>query len=187
MRYTRTTPRAYHRGKHDPIFEIRGRTGANRDINFLSLSRRRRGQGERTDCHGVQNSAHVTCHTLRLPTLMSLRKRPDGSKEAKAALPRTQQRLQKGGKDAPKSRVDDKIKKRMSMRYADISEPSRLSIPNVPSLPSGPRSGPPGKDQKGQEQLIERPEAQEDSRKADMMAMEQENFDPEACEFVYKD
>lgn len=37
-------------------------------------------------------------------------------------------------KDARKSRVGDKIKKRMSMRYADISEP--VGIPDVPSLPT---------------------------------------------------
>jgi hypothetical protein len=35
--------------------------------------------------------------------------------------------------NARKSRVGDKIKRRMSMRYADISEP--MAIPNVPQLP----------------------------------------------------
>lgn len=110
---------------------------------------------------------------------MSLRKRPDG----KAQL-RPQQRLQKGGKDSTKSRVDDRIKKRMSMRYADISEPTRLSIPNVPSLPNGSNSGPSGRDKGGQTPLVESPGAQ-DTWKTDMITMERENFDPEACELVY--
>ncbi|KAG7452025.1 uncharacterized protein BT62DRAFT_1071208 [Guyanagaster necrorhizus] len=38
-------------------------------------------------------------------------------------------------RDSRKSRVDDKIKKRMSMRYADISGPTELNVPPVPSLP----------------------------------------------------
>jgi exocyst complex component 8 len=114
---------------------------------------------------------------------MSLRKRADGSKTAKEA-PRIQQRLQKGGKDAPKSRVDDRIKKRMTMRYADISGPTSLSIPNIPSLPNISRSGP--KDEGGQSLLVESPTAEEDPKKTDMKAMEQDNFDPEACKFFHK-
>ncbi|KAF8531522.1 Cullin repeat-like-containing domain protein [Gautieria morchelliformis] len=107
---------------------------------------------------------------------MSLRKRADGSKTAKEA-PRIQQRLQKGGKDAPKSRVDDRIKKRMTMRYADISGPTSLSIPNIPSLPTISRSG--SKDEGGQPLLVESPGA-EDPKRADVKAMEQDHFDPEA-------
>ncbi|KAK0466198.1 exo84 subunit/exocyst complex component [Desarmillaria tabescens] len=39
-------------------------------------------------------------------------------------------------RDARKSRVDDKIKKRMSMRYADISGPTELNVPPMPSIPT---------------------------------------------------
>ncbi|KAK0500855.1 exo84 subunit/exocyst complex component [Armillaria luteobubalina] len=39
-------------------------------------------------------------------------------------------------RDARKSRVDDKIKKRMSMRYADISGPTELNVPPMPSMPT---------------------------------------------------
>ncbi|KAF9072723.1 hypothetical protein BDP27DRAFT_1319865 [Rhodocollybia butyracea] len=40
-------------------------------------------------------------------------------------------------RDAGRSRVDDKIKKRMSTRYADISSPTELNVPRVPTLPTG--------------------------------------------------
>ncbi|VDB87561.1 unnamed protein product [Peniophora sp. CBMAI 1063] len=44
--------------------------------------------------------------------------------------------------DARKSRVDDRIKKRLSTRYADISGPTSLSgAPAVPSLPAALRPG----------------------------------------------
>lgn len=117
---------------------------------------------------------------------MSLRKRPDGSKaaqRAQGAKPRPQQRLEKGGGNAPKSRVDDRIKKRMTMRYADISEPSHLSIPNMPSLPANPL---PGTSVRGRDEqlFVESPTKQEDPRRADIKAMELENFDPEACKCV---
>lgn len=40
----------------------------------------------------------------------------------------------KTAQNARKSRVGDKIKRRMSMRYADISDP--IGIPDVPALPN---------------------------------------------------
>ncbi|KAF9453876.1 hypothetical protein P691DRAFT_718920 [Macrolepiota fuliginosa MF-IS2] len=55
--------------------------------------------------------------------------------EAPRKAQRTPSKLSKV-RDARKSRVDDKIKKRMSMRYADISSPTELiPVPAVPSLP----------------------------------------------------
>ncbi|KAF9266928.1 hypothetical protein L218DRAFT_921708 [Marasmius fiardii PR-910] len=39
--------------------------------------------------------------------------------------------------DSRKSRVDDKIKKRMSMRYADISGPTDLNVPAMPTIGAG--------------------------------------------------
>src|ERR1700720_1747199 len=53
-------------------------------------------------------------------------------------------KLSKSGtsvKDARKSRVDDRIKKRMSMRYASISGPKDASVPAMPSTPIGVRPG----------------------------------------------
>ena len=72
----------------------------------------------------------------------------------------------------------------MTMRYADISEPSRLSIPNIPSLPNDLRSGTSGRDQEAKVPLAESLEALEDPMKADIQAMERENFDPDTCEFL---
>jgi exocyst complex component 8 len=114
---------------------------------------------------------------------MSLRKRPDGSKTTQGAQPRPQQRSEKGVKNAPKSRVDDRIKKRMTMRYADISQPSQLSIPSLPPFPADtiPEVSIRGRDER---LLVESPTAQGDPRRADVKAMEQENFDPEACKLV---
>lgn len=66
----------------------------------------------------------------------SLRTRRPSQAPRKPAQ-RTPSKLSKQSvRDVRKSRVDDKIKKRMSMRYADISSPTELHhIPAVPSLP----------------------------------------------------
>ncbi|KZS93050.1 hypothetical protein SISNIDRAFT_550064 [Sistotremastrum niveocremeum HHB9708] len=75
-----------------------------------------------------------------------------------------------------KSRVDDKIKKRMSMRYADISAPTGATIPDVPALPAGPgvllRND-------GQRALTESP-TPEDPYVIDTEMLQREDFDPEA-------
>lgn len=83
-------------------------------------------------------------------------------------------------KDARKSRVEDRIKKRMSMRYGDDPSASGRGrsgsgrggggdIPDLPPLP-GQRS----------ERRKDR-DIQEDPRAVDIDILEQENFDPEAC------
>lgn len=86
-----------------------------------------------------------------------------------------------------KSRVDDKIKKRMSMRYADISAPTDASVPAVPSLPIGSfglgagvvgMGAGRGMDEEG---VRDEREAREDPREGDMRALESEKFDPDAC------
>ncbi|KAI0054118.1 hypothetical protein FA95DRAFT_1476670, partial [Auriscalpium vulgare] len=70
----------------------------------------------------------------------SLRSRKQSVSRPKGAKPAV--KLSKPSKDARKSRVDDKIKKRMSMRYADISTPRAIAVPSVPSIPAGLRPGP---------------------------------------------
>ena len=50
-------------------------------------------------------------------------------------------KLSKPTKDVSKSRVDDRITKRLSTRYADISAPISLNAPTVPSLPAALRHG----------------------------------------------
>ena len=88
-----------------------------------------------------------------------------------------------------KSRVDDKIKKRMSMRYADISAPTGVSVPPVPSLPigtfglgaGGAGIGAGGRDEEG---VRDEREAREDSRETDLKALENEVFDPDTCAYI---
>ena len=90
-------------------------------------------------------------------------------------------RLAKSGpRDARKStRVDDKIKKRMSMRYVDISSPTEASIPAVPLLPLNLRPGHP----KSQGELIqESGQVREDPKVADLKVLDKDDFDPDACE-----
>ena len=92
-------------------------------------------------------------------------------------------RLAKSGpRDARKStRVDDKIKKRMSMRYVDISSPTEASIPAIPTLPLSLRPGP----LKNFSELIrEEGHAREDTKAADLKALDKDDFDPDACMYA---
>ncbi|KAL1669579.1 Cullin repeat-like-containing domain protein [Schizophyllum commune] len=94
-----------------------------------------------------------------------------GTKVGKPAVPRDR-----------KSRVDDKIKKRMSMRYAEISGPTPVGgIPAVPSLPAGmgaPRAF------REQDELVREPKdkaAQEKQAKEDdKKILDDDNFDADA-------
>ena len=87
------------------------------------------------------------------------------------------------------TRVDDKIKKRMSMRYADISAPTGVSVPPVPSLPigtfglgaGGAGIGAGGRDEEG---VRDEREAREDPRETDLKALENEVFDPDTCAYI---
>lgn len=73
---------------------------------------------------------------------------------------------------ARKSRVDDKIKKRMSMRYND-ADPSSYSTPDVPALPGS-------RNTRGSERDLVR----EDPRAVDIDILQQDNFDPDACKLM---
>lgn len=89
-------------------------------------------------------------------------------------------------RDTRKSRVDDKIKKRMSMRYADISAPTDLNVPSVPRLPvgissAGGRQGG-GVSREQDEMVRDRSEVREDPGAADKRILDKEDFDPDACE-----
>ncbi|TFK68248.1 hypothetical protein BDN72DRAFT_769553 [Pluteus cervinus] len=92
-------------------------------------------------------------------------------------------------RDARKSRVDDKIKKRMSMRYADISGPTDLAVippmPSMPGLPSGGKlGGMDGRMLRDQDEVVRNrtTEAQEAERVAsdDKRTLDKEDFDPDA-------
>ncbi|KAJ7103196.1 exo84 subunit/exocyst complex component [Mycena belliarum] len=86
-----------------------------------------------------------------------------------AATPRT--------RDARKSRVDDKIKKRMSMRYADISSPSDLNMPPIPAMPGLP-SRTAGREQ--DEVVMDRTTGRGDRGADDKKLLDQDDFDPDA-------
>ena len=82
------------------------------------------------------------------------------------------------------TRVDDKIKKRMSMRYADISSPTATSVPALPTIPLALRSGHGQRslDDDADALIEDRGEAaREDQREADLRMLDQESFDPDTC------
>ena len=139
--------------------------------------------------------------------MQSLRtRRPSESQRQKAARPQ-QQKLQKSPSNAGaalnqkrtqsarKSRVDDKIKKRLSTRYADISAPTLASdIPAVPALPVGAYGGVSsrisgmgrydayGNGAVDEEVVRDEKDIMRDVREADLRELERERFDPDACE-----
>ncbi|KAL5519398.1 EXO84 [Sanghuangporus vaninii] len=144
--------------------------------------------------------------------MQSLRTRRPSDGQRQKAAPRPQQKLSKSPSTAVaaakqrtrstrKSRVDDKIRKRMSMRYADISAPTLTGaggIPSVPALPIGAYGGSGagvgstggygastsggygygygGIDEEG---VRDERQARQDVRETDLRALEQEEFDPD--------
>lgn len=90
--------------------------------------------------------------------------------------------MAKDGLARKSTRVDDKIKKRMSMRYAEISSPTSADgAPPVPALPLALQPG----GMRGHD--ISMPiteEPKEDPREMELRLLDDDNFDPDACEFV---
>ncbi|KAJ7754970.1 nuclear mRNA splicing protein [Mycena maculata] len=80
-------------------------------------------------------------------------------------------------RDARKSRVDDKIKKRMSMRYADISAPTDLNVPPIPVMPGMP-SRTAGREQ--DEVVMDRTTGRGDRGADDKKLLDKDDFDPDA-------
>lgn len=120
-----------------------------------------------------------------------------------APQPRSQKLTKsKGGKDkdARKSRVDDKMKRRMSARYADISDPRDAEVPDMPDLrdlrriAAGSGGGGGGGGGYGYYDEDEDEGAvgaggvgEEGGGRVDVLDvrdLEQEEFDPDACECV---
>jgi exocyst complex component 8 len=114
--------------------------------------------------------------------MQSLRTRRASTKPASKSQTRQLKKSQPGVRDVRKSRVDDKIKKRMSMRYADISAPTGLDIPSVPSLPSALRIG----GESEQDEVVrDRNSIVEDPRANDKRILEREDFDADACKWDF--
>ncbi|KAF9653216.1 hypothetical protein BDM02DRAFT_3087985 [Thelephora ganbajun] len=81
--------------------------------------------------------------------------------------------------DARKSRVDDKIKRRMSMRYADISVPQPTeNIPALPSIPAGFKPTHMRSESQGSLR-IKREKQKEDARVAENKLLDKQDFDPD--------
>ena len=81
------------------------------------------------------------------------------------------------------TRVGEKMKKRMSMRYADISLPTDGLVPDVPALPLGIRGGPGSYITQGQEQQRYTEEPAEDPMVAELRLLDKDEFDPDACAY----
>jgi hypothetical protein len=98
-------------------------------------------------------------------------------------------------RDARKSRVDDRIKKRMSMRYADISLPTdAMGVPAVPALPVGAggmggmggdmsRAGAYGGEDDGlyEETTEVKEKRRMDAKDREMRMLDEKGFNPDAC------
>ena len=75
-------------------------------------------------------------------------------------------------RDARKSRVDDKIKRRMTMRYADnLDYTAGAAIPEVPTAPTG----------RGVREAPVKDEVRDDPRAVDVNFLQRDDFDAEAC------
>lgn len=111
--------------------------------------------------------------------MQSLRsRRPSESRPVKrnasklAKAPSTRQNVRK-------STVDDKMKKRMSLRYAEISSPTGASLPAVPTIPLGLRPGAP---RDPDEIVLDVAQVKEDPRALDQRLLDRVDFDPNGCE-----
>jgi hypothetical protein len=113
--------------------------------------------------------------------MQSLRSKSSAARKG----PKPAAKLSKPDKNVRKSRVDDKIKKRMSTRYASISSPTPAdATPSVPTIPLGLR-GPDldiirEKDEIAQQQAP----SKEDLRVMENRLLDVEEFDPDACACV---
>jgi exocyst complex component 8 len=109
----------------------------------------------------------------------SLRSRASAAR--KGAKPAA--KLNKPNRNAPKSRVDDKIRRRMSTRYATISAPTPAdaSAPSVPTIPLGLREPGLGIVREQDEFVQKQAPSKEDLRAAENKLLDTDEFDPDAC------
>jgi len=123
----------------------------------------------------------------------SLRSRPAKAPPRKAT--RTTTKLAKPGapatRERSKNRIDDKIKKRMSTRYAEISSPTQLTvIPGIPSMmgliPAGEGAVSP---RDPDEDVRHGADSREEAKAAldDKKLLSAEDFDPAACKSLHGD
>lgn len=118
--------------------------------------------------------------------MQSLRTRRSQAPARKPSRQATNGKLSKDARlrsrDTGKSRVDDKIKKRMSMRYADISSPTELNIPPMPTLAdpiNGDRRGDLDESFRDREDLVSQKAA--DAATEEKKLLDAKEFDPDVC------
>ncbi|KAI0296328.1 Cullin repeat-like-containing domain protein [Multifurca ochricompacta] len=104
------------------------------------------------------------------------------SKASSRRGPKPAGKLNKPNKSVRKSRIDDKIKRRMSTRYATISAPTPTdpSFPSIPTIPLGIRRD--GLEVVSEKDEIVQQEApsKEDIRDAENRLLDVDDFDPDA-------
>ncbi|KAH9926480.1 uncharacterized protein B0H18DRAFT_1118969 [Fomitopsis serialis] len=107
----------------------------------------------------------------------SLRQRrpSEAQKLAKAPSKRVGQGLRDAGRRA--TRVDEKMKRRMSARFAEISSPTDALVPDVPSLPIGPTASQTALSKKGG--AAPAVAQREDPWTADLRLLDVDEFDPD--------
>ena len=105
------------------------------------------------------------------------------SKASTRKGPRPAAKLSKPEKNVRKSRVDDRIKKRMSTRYATISSPTPADAtpPSVPMIPLGLRGPDLDIIREKDEVSRQRAPSKEDLRGMENKFLDVEDFDPDAC------
>ncbi|KZT02064.1 uncharacterized protein LAESUDRAFT_815521 [Laetiporus sulphureus 93-53] len=109
--------------------------------------------------------------------MQSLRVRKPTESQQPPKVQRSASRLIRARDGRRSTRVDEKMKRRMSTRYADISSPTEASVPAVPSLPIGIQPSP----VKQHEAAI--PEVSspvEDPRVTEARLLDEDDFDPDA-------
>lgn len=70
------------------------------------------------------------------------------------------------------------MKKRMSLRYAEISAPTDASVPPLPTVPLGLRPGIP---RDPDEIVRDIAQVKEDPRLLDQRLLDKEDYDPDDC------
>lgn len=139
-----------------------------KDSNLDKLSRQTRS--------GLRDHRLIVASVPPPPAMQSLRTR-----RSQAPAPRKGQRsgakLVGRSDSSRKSRVDDRIKKRMSMRYADISGP--VDVPPMPPMPTMGRAREDDDDVVYNARSAPRdaPTAEDDKK-----LLDKDDFDPDACE-----
>jgi hypothetical protein len=74
----------------------------------------------------------------------------------------------------------------MSMRYADISNPTDLNAPAIPSMPVGLGGGIRGGPSREQDEVVKDRKEDEKTVGDDKKLLDKEDFDPDACEYCKK-